>query len=237
MSNENFWTDERVIEFEIFKRGLEIKRFPNEQSISESIEQFKASKQVKEWEVVEHFQKDWFGHIQWYDTITLQPIDVGQRIKSIKRLSDGEVFVVGDMLNDGALDMQIGSIRIEGAQCILSGSAGSINLMDAKKKRIPLFSAEGGKFIYLGDTFFIVHEKFDITEHKAIKEDQTPLAGKKYFSASAAAEEYVKLHQPKYSLTDFQTAYSAPLDSPLWNETVEKLMNIDFIKLAPFVWK
>lgn len=223
MSNEQFWTDERVIEFEIFKRGLEIKHFPKEQSISESIEQFKASKQVKEWEVVE------VDHIG-LDRPHEQQGKCGCPIHSVKRLSDGAIFTVGDWLNDGALDMQIGSIRIEGQQCILTGSAGSINLIDAKKKRTVLFKTADGKEAFEGDEIFILS-----TNTWGIGSVHMPPCAPyegtngqfKYFSTREAAQSYVVERKPCLSLKEAASILEVNQDV----EKFERLLTIVKSKL------
>lgn len=254
MSNEFKWTDELVLEFllERLNTGISFDDFKAKQVnkgfadwVPDFLKRAEQPKQVKGWEVQSY---KWNGSEFVYyregngvpDKFYMRKggghegsaawlMQQGATIHSVKRLSDGAIFTVADWLNDGALDMQIGSIRIEGAQCILTGSAGGINLMDAKKKRTPLFTTHDGKEVLDGDDFYGVQAKAGdwniyTYNNRNYKFSPSMWAVIEKFSTRAAAEEYVQEFKPQYSLNDFRKAYNAPIPSPLFDETVEKLI-------------
>jgi hypothetical protein len=97
MSEEKFeWNDELVKEF--------IRTNFNRQEhnyLPHAIKDFKKSKQNKDWEIVEIYKCDSFIGDQ--KTMMDYVLNHGYIIKSVKRLSDEEVFSVGDETNAGVI--------------------------------------------------------------------------------------------------------------------------------------
>lgn len=123
-------------------------------------------------------------------------------IYSVKRLSDGEVFTVGDKITGGYFQDAreiVGFFEERNGLWIkLPGSVSALG--DSKKAKPPLFTTEDGKEIFEGDIYWIVDKRdFDILE-KAV-----PMCFPSAywsFSTKEAAEEYVLNYKPVLSLKD-----------------------------------
>ena len=92
-------------------------------------------------------------------------IDHGAKIHSIKRLSDGEVFTVGDKVEHGylccgeerRLKWNINSISIENDRLkLFSGTGFYRGIGEIVKQKQPVFTTEDGVGIYQGDKYFFV---------------------------------------------------------------------------------
>lgn len=135
----------------------------------------------------------------------------GYKIHSIKRLSDGEVFTIGDKIKSiyeksyrviySINDTTDDKIRIwvdDG--CIFW------YLENITKLKQPLFTTEDGVDIYKGDKFSTV--SLDTMELSTIDglvgEYATPVKGFKYFSTKEAAKEYIIMNKPCLSINDLE---------------------------------
>jgi len=139
------------------------------------------------------------------------------RIHSVKRLSDGEIFTIGDFVNGRTISsfsinwMEIG-FKIH---CDDVGK-GNINdgcffeLQDLQKAKTPLFTTEDGVDIFEGDDFYYVKfiqynmtmgKPFEIVKgnHPTFKYEPQ---FEKYFSTKETAEEYILMNKPCLSLND-----------------------------------
>lgn len=135
---------------------------------------------------------------------------IGVNIHSVKRLSDGEIFTIGDFVNDRT----ISSFSINWMEpgfkvhCDDVGK-GNINdgcffeLQDLKKLKQPLFTTEDGVDIFEGDevTWLFRDELKIAGTRKADKNMYTDL---KYFSKKEKAEEHILMNKPCLSINDLQ---------------------------------
>jgi len=136
----------------------------------------------------------------------------GCQIHSVKRLSDGEVFQIGDKFinNFNSLSI-IHSFAIVGNTIDLqyySEYRYGCPLKDAKKAKTPLFKTEDGVDIFEGDRFYWVNPNFDLQfkprhgSQSSIPTTDDIKKGHKYFSTKEAAEEYILMHKPCLSIND-----------------------------------
>jgi hypothetical protein len=116
-------------------------------------------------------------------------------IKSVKRISDGEIFTIGDKLSDE--DGKIIGFNIDekfagGLTVTYKGGQTSI-LYAEKDKTPPLFLTTDGEFIYEGDTYYYISEwgwKINtMTEASKRKIDQNSKT--KRFKHFCAAQNFV----------------------------------------------
>ena len=142
-------------------------------------------------------------------------------IKSVKRLSDGEIFSIGDEVGTPGFSFPIAEFKMctEENTIVVSsysnfGSDGRYNtrLKDVKKVRKPIFVTEDGVELYEGDKYYVIYTwsvegLFTVGKHP---EDYIH-PNIKYFAEKANAEEYVRLNEPKYSLKDVEYALSGKL--------------------------
>ena len=139
------------------------------------------------------------------------------KIHSIKRLSDGEIFTIGDKVvgyNNsiakiktidlvGEISLNIGTDKHEG-----------FSLKNLKKSKQPLFTTEDGVDIFEGDKFYYVKfvqynntlgKPFEIVKgnHPTFKYEPQY---EKYFSTKVKAEEYILLNKPCLSYNEILNA-------------------------------
>lgn len=155
---------------------------------------------------------------EWSESYLLNH-EKGYKIRSIKRLSDGEVFTVGDKITyntikegswEGGDWCEIEKYSLNnGGIFINSHYLGSpeIKINDWVKAREVLFTTEDGKEVFEGQRVWYVNNDFNIDFY-----DFNKMSGKddlkhypemyKYLSTKEAAEEYVLMNKPLLSVKD-----------------------------------
>lgn len=133
------------------------------------------------------------------------------KIHSVKRLSDGEIFTIGDKVQDSLTDY-LTNFKIQEIVCFnksnklicttKSGTTAPLSTIRHIKK--PLFTTEDGVDIYKGDKFFTLSKNninisslFSVIATGHIKNNN-------YldFSTKEAAEEYILMNKPCLSIND-----------------------------------
>lgn len=140
-----------------------------------------------------------------------EALKIGWGIHSVKRLSDSEVFTVGDSITDTVITMTIKSFSVLSDRIVINGDKGNIMLEYAHKSKPVLFKTEDGFDICEGNSYFSVNEKYWRVDgqYSATKIDyETYHKSTKNFNTKEAAETYVATNAPKYSLNDFIKAFS-----------------------------
>lgn len=143
------------------------------------------------------------------------------KIHSVKRLSDGEIFTIDDNCEYGIIT----NIFITREGYCMTGtktSPYSCNILYLKHKKQPLFKTEDGVDIFEGDwyfelitpDFYLKSSVWNILKSKGrdnINYDQNynKLHGRIWFSTEEKAQEYVDLHKPKYSLNDIRNIFDS----------------------------
>lgn len=140
------------------------------------------------------------------------------KIHSVKRLSDGEIFTVGDKVvgyNNsiakiktidlvGEISLNIGTDKHEG-----------FSLKKLKQLKQPLFTTEDSVDIFEGDLFYYVKfvqynntlgKPFEIVRGDYPSFEYEPQY-EKYFSTKEKAEEYILMNEPVLSLKDVASIY------------------------------
>lgn len=122
-------------------------------------------------------------------------------IHSVKRLSDGEVFNVGDRTFDGVITkFEI----LDDVLIVFIDNVTWITLHLVKKVKQLLFTTEDGVDIYYGAKVHSVDKNFLISadDNRYIPENFKPKLEYKYFSKREAAEEYILLNNPCLSIKE-----------------------------------
>ncbi len=241
MSDKDFkWTDELVAE--IVGQAHRDGYHQSPAHIYDRLQEFKQSKQPKE-------DKDW-EIVQWkFGDCIVRPPDVNNpilpkgmngAIHSVRRLSDGEVFSVGDRVNwkdHGSADFEytcgvavISEIRKaafpQGSKELVfelrddNGEHAAhkfiSNIKHAKKK--PLFTTEDGVEIFEDGECWIVEVFNDRISNRAIHWTEIVKSGMKeherYFSTEAIASEWILLNKPCLSLNDIKFWLEKYFDYP-----------------------
>jgi hypothetical protein len=137
-------------------------------------------------------------------------------IHSVKRLSDGEVFTVGDKINQKEQNCKnslIESFNFNNKGDILVWVHNNkpefkvgLELSKITKSKQPLFTTEDGVEIFEGDEYCTVTEQFSIFDFKAGKKHIQSYPNSKLFSTRKKAEEYVLMNKPCLSINEIVTA-------------------------------
>lgn len=197
MAENNFWTDELVKDFMVWYSGI----YANPNPTDQCLDMFKKSKQQK--------QKDWEIVKQDYITEGSE-----KQIISVKRLSDNEVFSVGDKIVYG--NDTISSFKIID-DAIIAYTSQSPNdyyckLSELKKAKQSLFKTEDGKDVYEGDTVYIAMVADGSVSNFRMKEsDRGFWEDAKMFSTEEAAKEYIVMNKPRLSLSDIRAVFGNDL--------------------------
>ena len=131
-------------------------------------------------------------------------------IYSVKRLSDGEVFTVGDKaksLCDGSL-FKIKKIGISDMDDVYFKGEEEHQwnwLYNLNKPEKPLFTTEDGVDIYSGDKFYFVNENW-VTMTTRGGDDFIKKNWRAAFSTSENADKYIEENKPRYSKADIKEA-------------------------------
>lgn len=215
--SEFIWTEDMAIEYSHYYHDAFQDMVRN--MGKDILKEFKASKQPKkDWEIVFSFDLD--GNCGTHPFIPKdEPCgceEEGCKIHSVRRLSDGCVFTVGDLIGWGVpsgYQTIIVSFSIADSRLKIDYQPEGLNLLSVdfekavrlhKKVKQPLFTTEDGVEIYEGDkTFWVVNAaesdwqvKNFIATHDCIGENWY------CFSTEAAAKEYVKMSKPNLSVRD-----------------------------------
>jgi len=130
-------------------------------------------------------------------------------IYSVKRLSDGEIFTVGDNTKYGCID----TFYIKNNYLMVTTILESIGryLKDIILLKKPLFTTEDGVDIYNGTNFWNVSIFYILNEFQ-VTNDIYPLGfikdGSKQFSIKEKAEEYILMNKPCISLKEVLDNYN-----------------------------
>jgi len=220
------WNDELVKEF----AWRFLNNFPSVK-LPESINEFKQSKQPKrEWEIVSFrhidygimFRQDdgYFHHISSHGRgWCISESDALKRgamsIFSVKRLSDSEVFSMGDRIQSKTrLSEPFTITTIE----IINNSAIYLDacpLQNAEPRNKVLFTTEDGVGINIGDKFWAIDTvDWEAQKITAQKTFISPYSIFQTFSTKEKAEEYILLHKPCLSVNDVKECCMKQGDEP-----------------------
>lgn len=170
----------------------------------------------KEYEILEYYQKEYTYskiHQNW-DYVSKQ----NYPIKTVKRLSDGEVFTIGDKINilnrtDNYNNLKIRGFSIDNmGNCIVSTKdevdrgyycrkGCNISIIEHYKQK--LFTTEDGVEIFEDDTYYALEDNYKDIWLKVVKYiGCSEPNGIKQFSTKKAAEEYILMNKPCLSIND-----------------------------------
>ena len=145
----------------------------------------------------------------------------GNKIHSIKRLSDSEIFTIGDKVFSEYANYTINKIKIVNNKCMITALYNTnnpnslrlhYNLNNLKKCKQPLFTTEDGVDIFEGDKLYSICNMLNIKKHRLFNaryDDNTLLNNRiffnsdyKHFSTKEKAEEYILMNKPLLSFND-----------------------------------
>lgn len=147
---------------------------------------------------------------------TEDALELGTRISihSVRRLSDNEVFTVGDVVNRGKITKFSPKEFWAGGMCVETDHKNETSILSLTK-RTPLFTTEDGKPVYPGNKYYFVTPFMDI--YKTTATDCT-LAENRKFSTREAAEQWVEDNKPIASINQLR-------EWGLSEDTIQNLKN------------
>jgi hypothetical protein len=226
-------------------------------TIIHKLDIFKASKQKKkEWEIIEFLRNgDVFKLMDWqkYRCYTQPTFETtfgqislewaldgknGCKIHSVRRLSDGEVFTVGDKVRvqpesgNWHREYDILYFQANGNKMKVCSDQYTYFIEDLHKAKQPLFTTEDGKVIHIGDNYWV----WDFGELNNTPNEIHPVANasqthkgdgvnRRYFSTKEAAEEYILLNKPCLSVSDVIERISDAFDTDCFNTSKGELFS------------
>ena len=233
IENKFEWTDELVREYtnslisplEQIGRGLS-----NGITGYDTLKNFKKSKQQntiqKDWEIMSFVVKssrvvlgkteegDFGNNIFRIDENELLK-SPNHKINSVKRISDGEVFSLGDDVNFGIIEgfyicEEEDSFCYKCMMVYFKEVRANRDISELKKANQPLFKTEDGIYVYEGDRYYVVIEKdgfgyetFAVAWHgQGGIESANYKNAAKFFSDKGKANEYILMNQPVLSVND-----------------------------------
>lgn len=144
-----------------------------------------------------------------YDDILNNHLNSGVKyhIHSVKRLSDSEVFTVGDRIKYNGDDYTIKEFKINNnkLEIYLIGIYVPISIKQIQHIKQPLFTTEDGVDIFKKDRpWYVSKDKFKITGTADLIMNISfhPSKNYLYFSTKEAAEEYILMNKPCLSAKD-----------------------------------
>lgn len=134
-------------------------------------------------------------------------------IHSIKRLSDGEVFTVGDKIirngwDSGKTILSI-TLNDETRLLIFHGTSEVSYIEQISHIKKPLFTTEDNVDLYKGDKYFQIGYKFENTECEAYDESNFD-DSLTIFSTKEKAEKYIVMNKPCLSINDIKKVWGGP---------------------------
>ena len=142
-----------------------------------------------------------------------QYLNIGSSVKngdwaihSVKRLSDGEIFAIGDKVKlNGkyAKDWILDSIDSKGVFRVIKNPCGYDinNFIKIKQK---LFTTLDGVDLFVGDIFYYIGDAFNVCETKCLFKGDGNFTKAKTFSTEISAKNYKKQNEKIYSLNDIK---------------------------------
>lgn len=151
-------------------------------------------------------------------------------IHSVKRVSDGEIFTIGDKVKcwDGIKTIErvfLHKSNIDKLGFWMIGQTGpdisSYTLEHIQKTKQPLFTTEDGVDIFEGDTVWHTNLNPNLKIYSSIVKNKTPITTsvKGLYSTKKAAENYIKMNKPCLSLQEI---------TELWYELYNESMKVGY---------
>ena len=150
----------------------------------------------------QHKKGSKFLHNKDYKFKNMHPTEFWN-IYSVKRLSDGEIFTIGDKTNFGLISKIV--INNNSLSFYFEQKSCGYNLQTLIKWK-QLFTTEDGVDIFKGDKYWKVNNYLNLSNRQKATGSTSDLNPAKYFSTKEKAEEYILMNKPCLSLNDIENA-------------------------------
>lgn len=259
-SNEFKWTDELVKEFvscnsdgrfmtvDFFKKAKAISNKMKQEFMQELMNNIEPE---KNWQIRAYYC-DWAGKKDvvfiriMQDSYTLFTTEIdgriysytqecllgeGAKIHSVRRLSDGEVFTIGDKVESVNRfykgTWKIAEFIAANDMIYVTGDNQAVNLFAIKKyQKQPLLTTEDGKDIYEGDEYWFVSDQYHLLHQITANNYLIERNKYKRFSTEEAAKEYILMNKPCLSVNDVEKICILMYS----REDYEQILNLNKLK-------
>jgi len=146
-----------------------------------------------------------FGNEDRFKTKNPDGTAIKYNIHSVKRLSDGEIFTIGDKITGKSkYNCIINSIELNPncSQIMFNRLDEGIDLINAKHIKQPLFTTEDGVDVFEGMEVFVVHPTTLNTIIGLNTIEYSSYKGWLFFSTKDEMEEYIIMNKPCLSIND-----------------------------------
>ena len=198
--NKFEWTDELVSEFVFFKSRF---NFPEFKDIVEAFKKYKLGNDFL-WAERENESQQNTIQIDW-EIVRAIWRGNNTEIESVRRLSDGEVFSLGDDVNFGIIEgfyicEEEDSFCYKCMMVYFKEVRANRDISELKKVNQPLFKTEDGKDVYEEDEFVAVQKTtFDML---CCRQTLTNPENYYIFSNEEKANNWVLMNKPVLSVND-----------------------------------
>lgn len=210
------WTDENVKEFigKYFNTSAPVIGGKNLEVLLSYFKHKKSKEPKREYEILSYtfqkrvYNKNNFGEFCCGFDVPVQSLllhpEYMKTIYSVKRLSDGEIFTVGDDYGSSKIEGFKIDTEFNGGLCAISHKGSALSsLYSLEKVKQPLFTTEDGKPVYLDQRIWWVRKSdFELDFHDFYKGESHYPDRFLYFSTKEAAEDYILMNKPVHSVND-----------------------------------
>lgn len=142
------------------------------------------------------------------------------KINSIRRLSDNEVFSIGDLVIDKKLGMKIPKkitkIRVIGDAIAINGGEFQTALDRIEKAKPVLFITEDNVEVFEGEDYLAIDPK-DLSIVLSVADQESLNSSWLKFSSKEKAQEWIVLNKPVLSINDVLNFLEHKTLKPVWN--------------------
>lgn len=140
------------------------------------------------------------------------------KIYSVKRLSDGEIFTIGEKTTDGIITkFEI----LDNVLIVFIFDITWIKLDLIQKAKQPLFTTTDGVDIYKGDIVYPVTAWFEYSSITAGEKTLLLFPNRKFFSTKEKALDYIIMNKPCLSIKDVNLAIGEKYISDILEKLVK----------------
>lgn len=149
-------------------------------------------------------------------------------IKSVKRLSDGEVFTIGDtianMCNSEQKITELYIHKDDKKMCVYTSTTCRFTIDNINKVKTPLFTTEDGVEVFDKKTsYYLVSNDFKVCFSSWFSQADLPF---KTFSTKEKAEEYIINNKPCLSFNDIVNDIIDPNSLRAIKETIKNKLQL-----------
>jgi hypothetical protein len=180
--------------------------------------------EIKEYEILSFIGGS--GRIYNSDEVFNFGCDGGPSIFSVKRLSDGEIFTVGDEISNSKYPRFKGKIEKfkRGDSTLQVYYDGFDSLKDIQKVKPVLFTTHDGADVREGDRVWYFNQGYKLWDSKADPKFHNDEQRFHYFSTKEAAEEYILMNKPLNLSIREICNFQGSMDSVFLEDYLKKLV-------------